>query len=231
MRFHDHRQAGQELAARLVEWAADGDLGEPVVLALPRGGVPVAAEIARALGTPMDVLVARKIGLPDRPEAGVGALVGEDAPVFDEESLAMLGMSEDEFAPEVARQRAELHRREDLYRQGRPDPETAGRTVVLVDDGLATGVTARAALRHLRGTDPGRLILAVPVGSPEAAEAMRREADDVICLYRPDSFRSVGEWYEEFPQVTDNEVISTLRTPAISPARGPVGRGGASRRG
>ncbi len=116
MRFHDHRQAGQELAARLVERVADGDLVEPVVLALPRGGVPVAAEIARALGTPMDVLVARKIGLPDRPEVGIGAVVGEDAPVFDGESLAMLGMSEDEFAPEVARQRAELHRREDLYR-------------------------------------------------------------------------------------------------------------------
>ncbi|MFD3533662.1 phosphoribosyltransferase [Streptomyces sp. NPDC058664] len=223
MRFHDHRQAGQELAARLVDRAGEGDFVDPVVLALPRGGVPVAAEVARALGTTMDVLVARKIGMPDRPEVGVGAVAGEDPPVFDEEILAMLGMSEDEFASEVARQRTELHRREDLYRQGRPAPATAGRTVVLVDDGLATGVTARAALRRLRGTHPARLILAVPVCSPEAHAAMLREADEVFCLHRPDSFRSVGQWYEEFPQITDGQVISTLRNPRISPA-GTTGR-------
>ncbi|MER7520680.1 phosphoribosyltransferase family protein [Streptomyces sp. NPDC126499] len=221
MRFHDHREAGQELAARLLDRAGDRGLVDPVVLALPRGGVPVAAEVARALGTTLDVLVARKIGVPGQPEVGVGALVGEDAPVFDEEILAMLGMTEDEFAPEVARQRAELRRREGLYRQGRPLPAVAGRTVVLVDDGLATGVTARAALRHLRALRPARLILAVPVCAPGAADALRQEADDVICLHRPHDFRSVGECYEEFPQVSDNEVISTLRTPSISPAGRP----------
>ncbi len=220
MRFHDHRQAGQELALRLLEWAGDRDFTDTLVLALPRGGVPVAAEVARALKVPLDVLVARRIGAPGRPEAGIGAIAGDDPPVYDQRSLALLGLTEDRLAADVSRERAELHRREDLYRGGRPAPRVDGRTVIVVDDGLATGVTARAALRHLRRQEPVRLILAVPVCSPQAAATMREEADDLICLHQPRSFRAVGEWYEEFAQVSDEEVISTLRaSEASAPAR------------
>ncbi|MER7540803.1 phosphoribosyltransferase family protein [Streptomyces sp. NPDC097704] len=213
MLFYDHRQAGEELALRLLEWAGDHDLTNTLVLALPRGGVPVAAEVARALKVPLDVLVARKIGVPGHPEMGVGAIAGDDPPVYDTRTLRMLGLTEDDLAPDTARERAELHRREQLYRAGRPAPEIEGRTVILVDDGLATGVTARAALRRLRSGRPARLILAVPVCAPEAADAVQDDADDVVCLHRPSSFRSVGEWYEEFTQVSDNEVIATLRRP------------------
>ncbi|MET9375290.1 phosphoribosyltransferase [Streptomyces sp. NPDC003035] len=217
MRFYDHRQAGEELALRLLERAGDGDLTDAVVLALPRGGVPVAAEVARALKAPLDVLVARKIGAPGSPEVGIGAIAGEDPPVFDTRALRMLGLTEEDLAADVARERTELHRREALYRDGRPALDVEGRTVILVDDGLATGVTARAALRLLRSRRPARLVLAVPVCAPEAAREIGREADDLVCLHGPSSFRSVGEWYEEFAQVSDNEVISTLRRPDVAP--------------
>lgn len=217
MRFLDHRHAGQELAARLVEWLSGRDLTDILVLALPRGGVPVAAEVARALGAPLDVVVVRKIGAPGRPEAGIGAVAGDEPPLYDGRALEVLGLSEDDLAADVARERAELRRREELYRRGRPAPAVEGRTVIVVDDGLATGVTARAALRHLRARNPAHLILAVPVCAPGAAAAVRDEADAMVCLYRPESFRSVGQWYEEFAQVSDNEVISTLRRPDVSP--------------
>ncbi|UNO39826.1 phosphoribosyltransferase family protein [Streptomyces sp. MST-110588] len=212
MRFHDRRQAGTQLAAALVRWAADthADLTHTLVLALPRGGVPVAAEVARALRVPLDLLVARKIGVPGRPEVGIGAIVGEDPPVFDTYALEMLGLSEERLAPEVARERAELHRREDRYRRGLPPPQVAGRTVIVIDDGLATGVTARACLRHLRRRDPARLVLAVPVCGAHTAEAMRQEADELVCLRRPEHFRAVGESYEDFAQVTDEEVVGIV---------------------
>jgi predicted phosphoribosyltransferase len=220
MRFLDHRHAGRQLAARLVEWAAHRDLTDPLVLALPRGGVPVAAEVARALGAPLDIVVVRKIGAPGSPETGIGALAGDEPPLFDDESLRMLNLSAADLADDVARERAELRRREDVYRHGRPAPAVAGRSVIVVDDGLATGVTARAALRHLRAQGPAHLVLAVPVCARDAAAAVRAEADDLVCLHRPDVFWSVGEWYEEFAQVSDNEVISTLRRPGASPEDG-----------
>ncbi|MBB1252769.1 phosphoribosyltransferase [Streptomyces sp. OF3] len=211
MRFRDRRHAGRELGARLTEWAGDGDLVNALVLALPRGGVPVAGEVAAALGAPLDVLVARKIGLPGHPETGIGAIAGEDPPLFDRRALRMLDLSEDRLGPDVARERAELHRRELLYRGDRPAPEVEGRAVILVDDGLATGVTARAALRHLRRRRPDRLVLAVPVCSPEAAAELRAEADGLVCLHQPSDFRSVGQWYERFEQTGDEEVSRTLR--------------------
>ncbi|GGW39223.1 phosphoribosyltransferase [Streptomyces xantholiticus] len=211
MLFHDRREAGRELADRLIALRSEGALADPFILALPRGGVPIGDEIARALGAPLDVVVARKIGAPFNPEVGVGALAGEGPPLYDERALAMLDLTADRLSPVVARERAEMHRREDLYRGGRPAPEVKGRTAVVVDDGLATGVTARAALRAVRGMEPARLLLAVPVGSPEAAEALAAEADAVVCLHRPQPFYAVGQWYEEFDQVGDDEVIAILR--------------------
>ena len=210
MRFRDRRQAGRELAARLRERRDEGALPDPVVLALPRGGVAVAAEVARALDAPLDVLVVRKIGAPFHAEFGVGAMAGDGVPVFDEDSLLRLGLSESDLAAVVARERAELRRREERYRQGRPPPDTRGRTVVVVDDGLATGSTARAALRALRARDPGRLVLAVPVGAAEGLALMRSEADEVLCLHEPAAFMAVGQWYEEFDQLTDEDVLDAL---------------------
>lgn len=211
MLFRDHRHAGRELAGKLLELSADGDITDPVVLALPRGGVPVAAEAARALGAPLDVLVVRKIGVPGHPETGVGAVAGDGPPVFDRRALETLGLAEEELAGDVTRERAELRRREDLYRRGLPAPAVEDRSVIVVDDGLATGVTARAALRSLRARNPARLLLAVPVCAPQSAQDLRQEADDLVCLHQPDPFRAVGEWYEEFAQVTDDEVVATLR--------------------
>ncbi|MFF0362124.1 phosphoribosyltransferase [Streptomyces fungicidicus] len=210
MRFRDRRQAGRELAARLRERRDEGALPDPVVLALPRGGVAVAAEVAHALDAPLDVLVVRKIGAPFHEEFGVGAMAGDGVPVFDEDSLLRLGLSESDLAAVVARERAELRRREERYRQGRPPPDTRGRTVIVVDDGLATGSTARAALRAARAQDPGRLVLAVPVGAAEGLALMRSEADEVLCLHEPAAFMAVGQWYEEFDQLTDEDVLDAL---------------------
>ncbi|MFH8349181.1 phosphoribosyltransferase [Streptomyces sp. NPDC018045] len=184
---------------------------DPLVLALPRGGVPVAAEVAQEFRAPLDVLVVRKIGVPGSPETGIGAIVDEEQPVFDHRALRFLGLAEDRLAPSVARERAELHRREDLYRAGRPEPRVTGRTVLLVDDGLATGLTALAALRHLRRRRPAHLALAAPVGSRTAVAELSEEADRVFVLRRPDHFRAVGEWYDDFDQVGDDEVIAVLR--------------------
>lgn len=210
LRFEDRRDAGRRLGERVRARAAEQQWPDPVVLALPRGGVPVGAEVARALGAPLDVLVVRKIGLPGRSEVGIGAIAGEAPPLFDERALAMLGITPDELGADVARERAELHRREALYRRGAPGPDLRGRTAVLVDDGLATGVTARAAARLLRGEEPARLVLAVPVGDRRAAAGLRPEVDDLVCLSEPADFRAVGLWYGDFDQVPDDEVLRVL---------------------
>ncbi|MFJ8109303.1 phosphoribosyltransferase [Streptomyces sp. NPDC096132] len=214
MQFRDRTQAGRELAGVLRTRQERGELPDPVVLALPRGGVAVAQEVARALGAPLDVLVVRKIGAPFQPELGVGALVGDADPLLDEDTLSRLGLTRDDLAAVVKRERAELQRRERLYREGRPAPDLRGRTAIVVDDGLATGATARAALRSLHSAAPHRSVLAVPVGSPEAVSLLRSEADEVICLYQPAAFMAVGLWYDDFEQLTDADVLRALHTAA-----------------
>ncbi|MFI2432641.1 phosphoribosyltransferase [Streptomyces sp. NPDC018693] len=210
MQFSDRGEAGRELAEQLRILQEKGVLPHPVVLALPRGGVAVAREVARILEAPLDVVVVRKIGAPFQEEFGVGALAGDDPPLFDEQSLDRLGLSEAALADTVERERAELRRREQRYRQGRPPPDLRGRTAIVVDDGLATGSTARAALRWVRNQGPERVVLAVPVCAPDAADMLRAEADDVICSYRPSGFMAVGQWYRDFEQLTDDDVLKAL---------------------
>ncbi|MEV0639897.1 phosphoribosyltransferase family protein [Streptomyces sp. NPDC050619] len=210
MRFRDRRHAGRDLGERLRFLQEKGALAHPVVLALPRGGTTVGREVAQALQAPLDVVVARKIGAPFQEELGVGAIAGDDPPLFDERALEQVGLSSGDLEDVVDREREELHRREERYRQGRPAPDLQDRTVIVVDDGLATGVTARAALRWVRSQSPERVVLAVPVCSPEAAHDLRGEADDVICLHQPVAFRAVGLWYEDFEQLTDDDVLEAL---------------------
>jgi predicted phosphoribosyltransferase len=205
--FADRDEAGRLLAD---EVARRLDSSRALVLALPRGGVPVAVQVAARIGGDLDIVLARKIGAPGRPEFGVGAIAEDGPPVFDEGTLDYLGITPDDLAGTVAAERSELARRARRYREGRPAPQVAGRTVILVDDGLATGVTARAALRWLRGRSPRRTILAVPVCAPPAAESLAAETDMVICLSAPPKFRAVGHWYEDFHQLTDDDVALAM---------------------
>jgi putative phosphoribosyl transferase len=222
--FRDRRDAGQ----RLAEHVAPLRLVRPLVLALPRGGVPVGFEIARRLDAPLDVFVARKLGAPGRPELGIGAIAEGGARVVDSQAVRGLGVSPAALEALVASERAELERRVRAYRGDRPIPPLTRRDVVLVDDGLATGVTARAAILALRYLGPHRLVLAVPVAAPERAEALAADGVEVVCPSRPLGFRAVGSWYEHFEQTSDEEVVELLATAAadverISPLGPPPG--------
>jgi putative phosphoribosyl transferase len=183
---------------------------ELVLTALPRGGVAVGVNVARRLHVPVEVLVTRKIGHPEQPELGLGAIAEGGEPVFDDYMLERVGLRACDLADVVARERDELARRVLVYRGGRPLPDFAGRRVIVVDDGLATGVTARAALRALRAAGAAHTVLAVPVASPPAVTAMKAETDEVVTLVTPRRFRSVGEWYSEFGQLTDADVLTLL---------------------
>lgn len=198
-RFSDRCDAGEQLAERLSELAWH----EPVVLGLARGGVPVAARVAARLGGELDVAVTRKIGAPSNPEAAIGAVTAGGDPVYDPAALRALRLTEHDLADRVAREHEAA--REQLRRFGYGS-EVTGRNVIVVDDGLATGLTARAALRELRARGPGTVTLAAPVASPDAVRGLRDDADEIITLDQPSGFRGVGEWYESFRQVSDDEV-------------------------
>jgi putative phosphoribosyl transferase len=206
MRFADRRDAGRRLAERLLTMAEEG----PVVIGLPRGGVPVAAEVATALGAPLEILAVRKLGAPHNPEYGIGAIAEDGARVFDLEALAALGIDAGALETIVARETAELRRRVAAYRGDRPPLALGGRTAIVVDDGVATGLTDTAALRAIRRHRPRRLVLAVPVCPPDSAARLREEADEVVCLLEPALLQGVGQWYRDFSQVSDDEVMASL---------------------
>jgi putative phosphoribosyl transferase len=221
--FRDRQDAGEQLATRLAAYADE----QPVVLGLPRGGVPVASEVARALGAPLDVIVVRKLGVPFQPELGMGA-VGEDGVrVLNEEIVRMAQVEPDELARVEARERAEVEARARRFRAGRPRVGLAGRTAIIIDDGIATGGTARAALQVARAQGASRVVLAVPVAPPETVEALRGDADEVVCLETPTPFFAIGEWYRDFSQVPDERVTALLTEAAVPAAVGATEQGSA----
>jgi putative phosphoribosyl transferase len=220
--FRDRRDAGRRLAAELSSYANRADL---IVLALPRGGVPVGFEVAAALHAPLDVFVVRKLGLPWHEELAMGALASGGVRILDEHLIRVARVSEEELARVTAAEQAELERREQLYRGDRHFPDLTGRTVILVDDGLATGSTMRAAVAALRQEGPTGIVVAVPVAAPETCDAFRDLADDVVCAATPEPFRAVGLWYEDFSQTTDAEVHDLLeRARADHPLADLAGR-------
>ncbi|HEY8859950.1 MAG TPA: phosphoribosyltransferase family protein [Gaiellales bacterium] len=201
--FADRADAGRRLAERLGAYAGRGDV---IVLGLPRGGVPVAAEVARSLPAPLDVCVVRKLGVPGDEELALGAIAAGGVLVLNDRVVSGLHLSDEAIAAVAAVERAELRRREQAYRGERPPADVAGRTVIVVDDGLATGATMRAAVRAVRMRAPARVVVAVPVAAPETCAALGPEVDEVVCALRPSDFRSVGGWYDDFAPTTDDEV-------------------------
>jgi len=206
-RYHDRTDAGRSLARALASYADDPDVR---VLALPRGGVPVAFEVARALQAPLDVVLVRKLGLPDHEEYAMGAIASGGLVVLDRSVTARFGVSDDQIARTIQRERKELERREHLYRGGRASPDITARTVILVDDGLATGASMHAAVAALRDQHPKRIVVAVPIGASETCAAMRTDADDVVCAATPEPFLAIGLWYDDFSQTSDAEVRDLL---------------------
>jgi putative phosphoribosyl transferase len=221
MIFHDRRDAGRQLAARLRDYAGRRDV---LVLALPRGGVPVGYEVARALGAPLEVFLVRKLGVPGREELAMGALASGGIRVLNDDVVRTLGIAPSTIEEVVEGEEAELARREREYRGDRPAPDVAGRAIIIVDDGLATGSTMRAAVLGLRERGPSEVVVAVPVGAPETCAAMNLVADQTVCVYTPEQFAAVGLWYADFSQTTDAEVRELLNAAATpSGARRPDG--------
>ena len=206
--YKDRQEAGERLAEALKSFP---DLGDALVLALPRGGVPVAFEVAKGLDVPLDVFMVRKLGCPGQPELAMGAIASGGLRVMNDEIVEMFGLTEDAIARVIRREQGEIERREAAYREDMPPLDAKGKTVILVDDGVATGATMRAAILAARQLAPARVIVAVPNAAREACELLEREADDLLCLEKPEPYVAVGYWYRSFTQVGDEEVRSLLR--------------------
>jgi putative phosphoribosyl transferase len=207
MIFFDRRHAGAVLAEKLDKYKESKDLS---ILALPRGGVPVAFEVARALHSPLDIFLVRKLGFPDQPELAMGAIASGDICILNNKMIDAYGVPRSAVEQVIATERAELDRRERVYRIGREYARLPWRFVMLIDDGLATGATMAAAVEGLRKKGCQRIVVAVPVGAPDTCEAFRKIVDDLVCTEIPPYFGSVGQWYEDFSQTTDEEVLNLL---------------------
>ena len=216
--FQDRFDAGRSLASKLSHLAHRSDV---VVLALPRGGVPVAYEVARALNAPLDIFVVRKLGLPGYAELAMGAIASGGVRVLNEGLVRELAITEDVIDAVVAKEERELERRERQYRDGRPPIEVEGRTVIIVDDGLATGSSMRVAALALKNRKPAHVVVAVPVAARETCAEFESEVDQVICAATPEPFWAVGQWYRDFSQTSDEEVRELLRRAASHRSRGP----------
>jgi putative phosphoribosyl transferase len=217
-RFRDRAHAGRRLAHELKRYAGAGDV---LVLALPRGGVPVAYEVARELAAPLDVFLVRKLLVPGREELAMGAIASGEVRVLDERVLGRLGIDDESVARSAADAQQELERSERLYRADRGELRIEGRTVILVDDGVATGSTMRAACLAVAGLEPGRLVVAVPVASPAACQRLGELADEVVCLRTPEPFGTVGAWYDEYDALDDGEVRELMERARGELAAGP----------
>lgn len=217
--FADRHDAGRRLATLV----AGLHLQEPLVVGIPRGGVPVAAEVARVIRAPLDIVVVRKIGAPQNPEYALGALAEGDVSVIDHKTVQLLGLGAIELEEVVGRARQELSERTRRYRAGHPPAPLAGRTVVLVDDGLATGRSAQAAVRSLRRRGAARVILAVPVAAPESVQTLGDMVDEVVCVEMPESLWAIGFWYEDFRPTSDEEVATLLAEHATASMPAPAG--------
>ena len=207
MIYHDRSEAGKQLAKRLAKYA---DRDDVIVLALPRGGVPVAYEVTTALRLPLDIFLVRKLGLPGHEELAMGAVSTGGVRVLNDELVDYLSIPEDVIDAMAVRELEELERRERAYRGDRPEPDVRGKTVMLIDDGLATGSTMRAAAVALRQQEPGRVVVAVPVSAPETCDEYRMGVDEIICATTPEPFLGVGQWYDDFSQTSDEEVRELL---------------------
>jgi len=219
--FRDRTDAGQKLAARLAKYAHRSDV---LVLALPRGGVPVAYEVAEQLGAPLDVFLVRKLGVPGYEELAMGAIASGGVRFVNDDVVRQLAIPGEVIDAVAAEERRELERRERAYRNDRPPPDVKGRTVILIDDGLATGSTMRAAAAALRKLGPERIVVAVPVSAPETCDEIREEVDEVVCAVTPEPFRGVGLWYKDFSQTTDEEVRELLERARQSVAQRAIGQ-------
>ena len=207
MIYRNRSEAGKHLAAQLVHYA---DRDDVLVLALPRGGVPVAFEVAQALGAPLDVFLVRKLGVPGHEELAMGAIATGGVRVLNDELVEYLAIPDSVIDSVAADELQELKRRERAYRGNHPEPDVSGKTIILVDDGLATGSTMRAAAAALRQQNPARIVVAVPVSAPETCDEYRMGADEIICVAKPQRFLGVGRWYQDFSPTTDEEVRTLL---------------------
>lgn len=214
--FLDRHDAGHRLAEALTRYA---DRPDVIVLALPRGGVPVAYEVALELRAPLDVFLVRKLGVPGHEELAMGAIATGGVRILDENLVQMLGIGPEDIERVTDREQRELERRELLYRDKRPPPDVTGRTVILVDDGLATGSTMRAGVEALRREGAGRIVVAVPIAAPDTCESLGQEVDDIVCAVTPEPFRAVGIWYVDFSETSDEEVRQLLERAAPSNPR------------